>query len=88
MYIFENSGMAGACAVGTRTNKLRGSNLFGSRGGHDDSENRRTTQSNVVAICNLFALQDTVPMAGKCRYLQCNAECKIRNGTSGGKCWR
>jgi hypothetical protein len=25
-------------------------------------------------------------MAGKCRYLQCNAECKIRNGTSGGKC--
>jgi hypothetical protein len=25
-------------------------------------------------------------MAGKCRYLQCNAECKFRNESSGDKC--
>jgi hypothetical protein len=25
-------------------------------------------------------------MAGKCRYLKCNAECKIQNGSSGAKC--
>jgi hypothetical protein len=25
-------------------------------------------------------------MAGKCRYLQCNAECKIQNGSSSAQC--